>query len=77
MHDLFFYVFFRMTPRGVNSILDLFKDYSKEMGYYILLGDSIIVCLACLFASNLGTYSLNINIITLVATLYFVPFMLH
>jgi len=77
VHDLFFYVFFHMTPRGVNSILDLFKDYSKEMGYYILLGDSIIVCLACLFASNLGTYSLNINIITLVATLYFVPFMLH
>jgi hypothetical protein len=77
IHDLFFYAFFTITPRGINSMLDLFKDYAKEMSYYILLGDSIIITLACLFASNLGTYSLNLNIVTFFFTLYFIPFMIH
>jgi hypothetical protein len=37
IHDLFFYIFFLVSPRGINSMIDLFKDYANEMRYYILL----------------------------------------
>jgi uncharacterized protein YacL len=33
IHDILFYIFFRNIPRGVNKMLDTFKDYAKENGY--------------------------------------------
>jgi hypothetical protein len=56
-------------------MLDFFKDYAREVGVGAILGDSFMMILACLLSSNFATYSLNSNIIILIFSLYFVPYM--
>jgi hypothetical protein len=76
-HDLLFYKFFTLVPRGINGMLDVFKDYAKETRQYAILADSTIVVCSSLFASHFSTYSVNTNIINLIFTLYFIPYLLY
>lgn len=77
IHDFLFYKFFTLVPKGVNGMLDVFKNYAKEIQHYAILGDSTIVTFSCLFASHFSTYSVNANIINLIFTLYFIPYLLY
>jgi len=77
VHDILFYNFFVLVPRGINSMLDTFKNYASEVRYFAIIGDSVVVILSCLLASYLANFSLNINIINLITTLYFIPYALH
>jgi len=77
IHDFLFYFLFKNLPVGYNSMLDFFKGYAKEVGVGAILGDSFMMIIACLSSSNFATYSLNLNIITLVVSLYFLPYMLN
>ena len=76
-HDILFYMFFNNTLVGYSYILDFFKKYSREMGAIAILGDSIMMIIACLLSSYMATFNNNINIITLVISLYFYPFMIY
>ena len=38
-HDILFYIFFSNVPRGVNKMLDTFKDYANEVSYKAILAD--------------------------------------
>jgi threonine/homoserine/homoserine lactone efflux protein len=58
-------------------MLDFFKNYANEVGAGAIVGDSFMMILACLLSSNFATYSLNTNIIALVISLYFVPYMIN
>ena len=77
IHDLLFYWMFTSLPVGYNSMLDFFKEYAKEVGVGAILGDSFMMIVACLMSSSFATYSLNMNIITLVISLYFFPYMIN
>jgi len=77
IHDFLFYFLFKNLPVGYNSMLDFFKGYAKEVGVGAILGDSFMMILACLFSSNFATYSLNVNIIALVISIYFIPYMIN
>jgi uncharacterized protein YacL len=77
IHDILFYWVFKSLPRGYNAMLDFFKDYAREVGVGAILGDSFMMILACLLSSYFATYSLNANIILLVISLYFVPYMIN
>jgi hypothetical protein len=77
IHDILFYLTFKSIPRGYNAMLDFFKDYAREVGVSAVLGDSFMMILACLLSSHFATYSLNANIIILVLSLYFVPYMIN
>ena len=77
IHDFLFYKFFTLVPRGINGMLDVFKDYAKEARQYAILGDSTIIVCSSLFASHFATYSFNANIINLIFTLYFIPYLLY
>ena len=77
IHDVLFYFLFKSLPIGYNSMFDFFKEYAKEVGVGAVIGDSFMMILACLISSNFATYSLNINIIALVFSLYFVPYMIN
>ena len=77
VHDLLFYLMFINLPVGYNSMLDFFKEYAKEVGVGAILGDSFMMIVACLMSSSFATYSLNMNIITLVISLYFFPYMIN
>ena len=58
-------------------MLDFFKNYANEVGGGAIVGDSFMMILACLFSSYFATYNLNLNIIILVVSLYFVPYMIN
>ena len=77
IHDFLFYWMFTSLPVGYNSMLDFFKEYANEVGVGAILGDSFMMILACLMSSSFATYSLNVNIITLIISLYFFPYMIN
>lgn len=75
-HDMLFYLLFSNTPVGYNYMLDFFKLYAKEVGAKAILGDSFMMILACLLSSYFATFNINMNIITLVISTYFLPYMI-
>ena len=77
IHDILFYLFFKTVPRGYNAMLDFFKDYANEVGVGAILGDSFMMILASLLSSHFATYTLNSNIILLIFSVYFVPYIIN
>lgn len=44
VHDILFYLFVIVPiPRGTNRMIDVFKDYSVENGWKILVADSLMI----------------------------------
>ena len=76
-HDILFYIFFNNIPRGVNKMLDTFKDYAKEVSYKAILADSGMIIMSCIIASFLANKNTNTNIIVLVSFLYVLPYLLY
>ena len=76
-HDILFYVFFTNIPRGINKMLDLFKDYANEVSYKAILADSGMMIMSCLIASYLVNKNINTNIIVLISFLYLLPYLLY
>jgi hypothetical protein len=77
IHDILFYWLFSSLPYGYNTMLDFFKEYAKEVGVGAILGDSFMMILSCLLSSYFATYSLNANIILLIVSVYFVPYLIN
>jgi hypothetical protein len=77
IHDILFYVFFSNIPRGVNKMIDTFKDYAKEVSYKAILADSGMMIMSCLLAYYLVNKNTNTNIIVLISFLYLLPYLLY
>jgi len=77
IHDFLFYWVFKSVPLGYNSMLDFFKGYAKEVGVGAIIGDSFMMILACLLSSSFATQSINLNIIILAISSYFIPYMIN
>ena len=77
IHDLLFYVLFSNIPRGMNKMLDTFKDYAKEVSYNAVLADSGMMIMSCLIASYLANKNTNTNMIVLISSLYILPYLLY
>jgi hypothetical protein len=77
IHDVSFYFLFSNIPRGVNKMMDTFKDYAKEVSYKAILSDSGMMVMSCLLASYLVNQSTNTNIIVLISFLYALPYLLY
>ena len=58
-------------------MLDFFKEYAKEVGTGAIIGDSFMMIMACVLSSHYATYSLNTNIILLVVSVYFIPYLIN
>jgi hypothetical protein len=76
-HDILFYVLFTNIPRGVNKMIDTFKDYAKEASYKAILADSGMMIMASLIAYYLVNQNTNTNIIVLIVSLYLLPYLLY
>ena len=76
-HDVLFYIFFSNIPRGINKMLDTFKDYANDVSYKAILADSGMMIMSCLIASYLSNKNTNINIIVLISFLYLLPYLLY
>jgi hypothetical protein len=68
---------FSNTPRGVNKMLDTFKDYANDVSYKAIFADSGMIIMACLIASYLVNKNTNTNIIVLISSLYLLPYLLY
>ena len=77
IHDILFYIFFKNIPRGVNKMLDTFKDYANEVSYKAIISDSGMMILSCLISSYLVNKSNNINIIVFISSMYLLPYLLY
>jgi len=76
-HDILFYLFFSNIPRGVNKMIDTFKDYANNSSYKAILADSGMMIMSCLIASYLVNKNTNTNIIVLISFLYLLPYLLY
>lgn len=77
IHDILFYILFSITPRGVNKMLDTFKDYATDVSYKAIFADSGMIIMACLIGSYLVNKNTNTNIIILISFLYLLPYLLY
>lgn len=77
IHDLLFAAFFTSVPRKMNRMLDVFKDYAKENSFKAVLGDSLVTFLAVLFASILAGKPFHTQLITLIVSIYLLPYLLY
>ena len=77
IHDILFYILFTNIPRGVNKMMDTFKDYAKEVSYKAIIADSVMIILACLIGAYLVDKSINTNVIVLIVSLYLLPYLLY
>lgn len=77
VHDILFYAFFKSVPRGMNRMLDTFKDYANEVSYKAVLADGGMIIMAVIVGSYLASKNLNINIIVLILLLYLLPYLLY
>jgi hypothetical protein len=68
---------FKSVPRGVNKMLDTFKDYANEVSYKAILSDSGMMIMASLIAFYLANKSTNTNIIVLISSIYLLPYLLY
>jgi hypothetical protein len=76
-HDILFYMFFSSMPRGLNKMVDTFKDYANEVSYRAIFADSGMMIMSCIIASYLVNKNMNINIIVLISFLYLLPYLLY
>jgi uncharacterized protein YacL len=76
-HDILFYIFFSNIPRGVNKMIDTFKDYANDVSYKAILADSGMMIMSCLIAYYLVNKNTNTNIIVLISFLYLLPYLLY
>jgi uncharacterized protein YacL len=77
IHDILFYIFFSNIPRGVNKMLDTFKDYANDVSYKAILSESGMIIMSCLIASYLVNKNTNTNIIVLISSMYLLPYLLY
>lgn len=75
-HDILFAVGFNMVPRGKSGIADLFQDYGKEIGVWILVADAIMMISTIVFGSLFASLSLHTNILLLIGLVYLIPYLL-
>jgi hypothetical protein len=77
IHDMLFYALFSSVPRGMNRMLDTFKDYAKEVSYKAVFADGGMMVMASLIASLLAGKNLNTNLIVMISSLYLLPYILY
>lgn len=75
--DLLFFLFFTSVPRGANDMLDLFKDYAKDVGFNGVLGDSILIVVGVLLSAFLKSQTLDFNIGALLTSIYLMPYFIY
>jgi hypothetical protein len=61
VHDILFYLFVIVPiPRGTNAMIDVFKDYSVENGWKILVADSLMIGSTVLIGEHLVKFNTRI-----------------
>jgi len=77
-HDYLFYLgVIRPLPQGTNRIIDLFKQYSQEHSWKILVADGMMVVSTVVLADYLANYSADIQSFVGLLALYSTTYLLY
>jgi len=78
IHDVGFYFgVIRPIPQGQNAMMDVFKDYSNEVGGKILFGDSMMVIGSTILAMILKGSQPHVVASVALITAYVIPYILE
>lgn len=78
IHDTLFYIGVILPiPRGHNAMIDLFKKYSSEGGYKILLADSGMIAGTVFLADHLRSYTTDVVTFVGLLGVYALTFILY
>ncbi len=78
IHDLLFYYFSILpTPYSKNDLMDIYKDYSVENSYKILIADASMMIGSALIAMNLKNYDMHVSTSLLILSIYILPYLLY
>lgn len=77
IHDILFYLFFSSLPAGKNKMMDLFKDYAKEVNAGAIAGDSFMIIIATIASMFFAGLNQNANIIISIVFTYLIPYILY
>jgi uncharacterized protein YacL len=78
IHDVLFYLGVILPiPKGHNSMIDLFKKYSAEGGYKILLADSAMIGGTVFLADHLRSYNKDVVIFIGLLGVYALTFIIY
>ena len=58
-------------------MIDMFKDYAQEVSAGAVVGDSIMITMAVIFASLFTGCDNNTNIIIMIILVYLIPYVVH
>jgi uncharacterized protein YacL len=76
IHDTLFARFFNSVPKGKNAMLDVFKEYAKEVGFKILGVDALMVVFTILIGGVFASLNPNWVVVILIMALYILPYLL-
>jgi hypothetical protein len=77
LHDILFYVGVIQTiPRGVNGLMDIFKDYARVSGPLIIPGDSLLMLGSAAIFTGLSYLPVSGQIFAGLVTAYTLPYIL-
>ena len=78
IHDVAFYFgVIRPIPQGQNAMMDVFKDYSNEVGGKILFGDAMMVIGSTIIAMILKASQPHVVVSVALVTAYVIPYILE
>ena len=75
LHDSLFGLYVS-TYKGKSDIMNEFKAYSQENGYYILLANAFMMTCVVLFQKVFQSLNHNTNIIILILFIYIMPYLI-
>ena len=77
IHDFLFYGLSEMIPRGNSAIMDVFKDYGRQLGPTAVLADSAMMISSILLATWFSSFSMNVNIGILIVSIYIAQYLIY
>ena len=77
IHDLTFYKLFSSVKKGKNKMLDVFKEYAKEMSSKILIADAEMIIATCIISSLLANFSISVNIFLFIVLFYLAQYFIY
>lgn len=77
-HDIVFYLtVIKPIPKGHNSMIDVFKNYSEEVGARILVADALMMIFSILIASLLKSNSAHLTLFIGLVTAYAICYIVY
>jgi len=77
VYDVVFYLVISYLPKGYSYIVNFLKKYKSQLTYENIGINSIMIIVACLLSSYFSTLNNNLNIITTISTIFFIPYLLY